>query len=455
MGCATSKQVEPTQPGPGPIQRPKTEAGAGAQATAEAQAMGSSPLLLRDEQLDATILHSAVCRPSTTRPFVRCRAGSANLPASWWTYPRWSMLDSVGKPWVMHNMSTVQVLPGAASCNGTTALHDFALLIPAMWGHTYHFYVEWLYHLLVFSRRRAAAPTPPQSVTLLPVPMLPSRALRLTPYQLGLVGKLFDLPPRLQLSTQVSPDRAAALQRGLLAPVCIRRAQLGLRSTMDVSVMGSSCLQLRQWSTSDRYKCDASFNSPLRSAYWRAAQAFTNCTGTIQHFHYFRQFASDGFVKRLSRRPSAPKRVLLVNRNSRSRALQDVSAFARGLHAALREHSAEIVVTDFDSNQARTNQLMADADALVAVHGNALTNPLLGLWPSLRAVVQLYPECMPLQWSPSAHAYAVIAHLATGRRCDTCHTLCCACATAADGKSSNVTCDPRAVAASIVQQWFG
>ena len=155
MGCAASKQVEPTQPGPG--QRPKTEAGAGAQATAEAQAMGSSPLLLRDEQLDATILHSAVCRPSTTRPFVRCRAGSANLPASWWTYPRWSMMDSVGKPWVMHNMSTVQVLPGAASCNGTTALHDFALLIPAMWGHTYHFYVEWLYHLLVFSRRRAAA----------------------------------------------------------------------------------------------------------------------------------------------------------------------------------------------------------------------------------------------------------------------------------------------------------
>ena len=36
MGCAASKQVEPTQPGPG--QRPKTEAGAGAQATAEAQA---------------------------------------------------------------------------------------------------------------------------------------------------------------------------------------------------------------------------------------------------------------------------------------------------------------------------------------------------------------------------------------------------------------------------------
>ena len=38
MGCAASKQVEPTQPGPGPIQRPKTEAGAGSQATAEAQA---------------------------------------------------------------------------------------------------------------------------------------------------------------------------------------------------------------------------------------------------------------------------------------------------------------------------------------------------------------------------------------------------------------------------------
>ena len=38
MGCAASKPVEPTQPGPGPIQRPKTEAGAGAQATAEAQA---------------------------------------------------------------------------------------------------------------------------------------------------------------------------------------------------------------------------------------------------------------------------------------------------------------------------------------------------------------------------------------------------------------------------------
>ena len=421
--------------------------------------MGSSPLLLRDEQLDATILQSAVCRPSTTQPFVRCWARSANLPASWWTYPRWSMMDSVAKPWVMHNTSTVQVLPGAANCTGTTVLHDFTLLIPAMWGHSYHFYVEWLYHLLVFSRRRAAAPTPPQTVTLLPVPILPWRPLDVTPYQFGLVGKLFDLPPRLQLSTQLSADRAAALQRGLLAPVCIRRAQLGLRSTMDVSIMGSSCLQLRQWSTSSRYKCDASFNSPLQSAYWRAAQAFTNCTDTIRHFHDFRQFVSDGSVKRLSRRSTPPKRVLLINRNSSSRALQDVPAFARGLHAALREHSAEIeaeiVVTDFDFNQARTNQLMADADALVAVHGNALTNPLLGLWPSLRAVVQLYPECMPLQMAPSAHAYAVIAHLATGRRCDTCHTLCCACVTTADGKTSNVTCDPRAVAASIVQQWFG
>ena len=30
MGCAASKQVEPTQPGPGPSQRPKAEAGAGA-----------------------------------------------------------------------------------------------------------------------------------------------------------------------------------------------------------------------------------------------------------------------------------------------------------------------------------------------------------------------------------------------------------------------------------------
>ena len=38
MGCAASKPVEPTQPGPGPSQRPKAEARAGAQATAEAQA---------------------------------------------------------------------------------------------------------------------------------------------------------------------------------------------------------------------------------------------------------------------------------------------------------------------------------------------------------------------------------------------------------------------------------
>ena len=33
MGCAASKPVEPTQPGPGPIQRPKTEVGAGARHT--------------------------------------------------------------------------------------------------------------------------------------------------------------------------------------------------------------------------------------------------------------------------------------------------------------------------------------------------------------------------------------------------------------------------------------
>ena len=33
MGCAASKQVEPTQPGPDPIQRQKTEAGTGTRDT--------------------------------------------------------------------------------------------------------------------------------------------------------------------------------------------------------------------------------------------------------------------------------------------------------------------------------------------------------------------------------------------------------------------------------------
>ena len=33
MGCGASKQVDPTQPDPGPIQRPKAEVGAGARDT--------------------------------------------------------------------------------------------------------------------------------------------------------------------------------------------------------------------------------------------------------------------------------------------------------------------------------------------------------------------------------------------------------------------------------------
>ena len=55
-----------------------------------------------------------------------------------------------------------------------------------------------------------------------------------------------------------------------------------------------------------------------------------------------------------------------------------------------------------------------------AVHGDALTTTILGTWPSLRAVVQLYPECMPLNTGLSAHAYAVMGHLAASKEACLC-----------------------------------
>ena len=59
MGCAASKPVVPTQPGPGPIQRPKTEAGAGAR-DAETSRAALRPPHFGPEALLASVESGAI-----------------------------------------------------------------------------------------------------------------------------------------------------------------------------------------------------------------------------------------------------------------------------------------------------------------------------------------------------------------------------------------------------------
>ena len=145
-------------------------------------------------------------------------------------------------------------------------------------------------------------------------------------------------------------------------------------------------------------------------------------------------------------------RVLLVQRNGPTRRLLGLAGFAERLGTALRarlrlasSHSIDISIADFTADLAHNAELLQSRTALVAVHGNALTNLLLAPSRGLRAAVQLLPACLP-KGTLSNHAYEVLGHLLLSGRF---RSVCCACQTPRLGKSSQVTCNATTVADAL------
>lgn len=146
-------------------------------------------------------------------------------------------------------------------------------------------------------------------------------------------------------------------------------------------------------------------------------------------------------------------RILLVQRTGNMRRLLGLRPFADRLATVLlalraiwrpsqqREGdgpAVEVRVADFTADLSSNAALLQSYAALVAVHGNALTN--LVLTPSrgtLRAAVQLLPTCLP-EKTMSNHAYEVLGDtLLRGRF----RSVCCACEAPLTGKASNVHCN--------------
>ena len=85
-------------------------------------------------------------------------------------------------------------------------------------------------------------------------------------------------------------------------------------------------------------------------------------------------------------------------------------------------------------------------DALVAVHGNALTNLLLSPpGGPLRAAVQLVPSCLPTS-TLSVDAYEVLGKLVAGRA----RSLPCDCTQPEAGKRSDVRCNASLVTDALI-----
>ena len=198
------------------------------------------------------------------------------------------------------------------------------------------------------------------------------------------------------------------------------------------------------------------------------ARALTNCSLTRARLKAFRSLVrsraplpAPGLAAATASAGAAgvPTRILLVQRGGTTRGsalgagatrvLLDELPFVRRLRESLGARLArrvEVRVADFSSDLARNAALLDGHAALVAVHGNALTNLLLAARRgTLRAAVQLLPTCLP-EGTLSNHAYEVLGHLVLGGRF---RSVCCLCATPTLGKTSHVTCNATRVASAL------
>ena len=316
------------------------------------------------------------------------------------------------------------------------------LLLPQPPSHSFHFLLEWAFHLFA----HLAVHTRPPQVVLLPA----RRQSRLDAGSSKIYRALLGHFGRVHHATD-----------GRV--YCLERAQIGLVPA--VSLVASRCLPHRRLADARAGGGLASCRATPWSASAAAlpadlarARALTNCSLTRSRLRAFRSLvrarlgvpsvappSSSALAMAASDEPAgASVRVLLVQRSGASRRLLALPAFARRLSEELRARlrlpagGVAIDVGDFGADLVRNGARLQRYTALIAVHGNALTN--LVLTPSkgaLRGAVQLLPSCLP-EGTLSNHAYEVLGHVLLAGRF---RSVCCDCEAPQLGKLSQVSCN--------------
>ena len=380
----------------------------------------------------------SVARNGTDSFSIRCTNEQSARTLTAHAYPRYiadTLVAHAGRVSII-SPSTQDATAGCKRLSG----HTVVLTPPPT--HTFHFFLEWAFHLFAL----LAANQGPLNVLFLPPATREGqrRSGRLDAW----CARVFHGLLRHFGTVWHATDGQA---------YCLQNAQIGL--VPQVSLLTSRCVAIRRLadarghsSCTERAHTDEAL--PPMMAH---ARSLSNCSLTRLRLKAFR-----GFVRARIGAPTpspasfassaAGVRVLLVQRNGPTRRLLGLAGFAERLGTALRarlrlasSHSIDISIADFTADLAHNAELLQSRTALVAVHGNALTNLLLAPSRGLRAAVQLLPACLP-KGTLSNHAYEVLGHLLLSGRF---RSVCCACQTPRLGKSSQVTCNATTVADAL------
>ena len=318
--------------------------------------------------------------------------------------------------------------------------------------HTFHFLLEWAFHLHAELEERAVGRHLPHLLLL--HPPASSRPTHLDAQKMRIYRALLR-----------KAGAAGHLAVGNESATCIS-GRLHVGMAPEVSLIASSCRDLPSSSSpqagrrSGKETVDDWWRTPLA-----AARRLTNCSLTRARLRSFRGFLLSLLVgerwraeQQSSLPPSAraPRRILLVQRTVDSRRIAQLPAFASSLRRALRERLPAgtrftLTTGDFTSDLVASVARIQPMVALVAVHGNALTNVLLAApGGALRAVVQLVPDCLPAS-TLSTHAYEVLGGLVARHS----RGLVCECTQPDLGKSSNVRCNATRLAGLLARAFGG
>ena len=383
----------------------------------------------------------------STAPFA-CEASSSMLA---YAYPRFVTDTAAARAGVVRVSRGVGL--GGDDC---VLLRGRTLIIPPPPSHAFHFLIEWSFHLFSALAAESAAHRAPPRLLILPPAV--ARDGRRT-------ARLDAQSTRLYNALVRQSDAVVHATSG--RAYCIDHAQIGMSA--EVSLLASNCLTTRRFASarvpqSSAIACnDSPGASAALSAQFSLARSLTNCSTTRMRLHAFRSYVRKQIgltpAPRPTLEPDRTVRVLVIQRGVSSRRVLGVSDFASRLGevltGALRSHGGgahvQVSVDDFGSDMQSNAQLLQRANALVAVHGNALTNLLFAQTRTLRAAVQLLPSCLP-EGALSKHAYETLGHVLLAGRF---RSVCCACEDEALGKTSDVRCNATSVAlelASMLRQ---
>ena len=422
-------------------------------------------------------LDDAVCSTLSSRgdAAAKCTSASAKRTLSVLAYPRWAPDTAVARAGVVETGSDL----GDSSFSTCVRIERTALIVPPVPAHTFHFFMEFAFHL--FSALQALSPPP--DLILLPQPNSSSSSgrLRLDPFKsriwralLSRAHAVHRLPPS---GVRLSPP---------LRPLCVRRLIIGM--AVEVALSASACYRIAharalgtcQLASSTLLDGFAPFRTSFGSSGRRddAAHAadslaglrrLSNCTLTRRRLREFGAFvrahlavaSAPGHAgRRLGREAGAhgvagtasrpALRILFVQRELRGRRIVDMQGLVSSVRAQLqqlqtpRRLDVHTVVGDFGSDQQANARLLERANVLVAAHGNALSNVMLGPQKGLRAVLQLMPSCLP-NGTYSMRAYEVLGRVLAGQA----RSLCCVCTEGTLGKASPIQCNASEVATAL------